>query len=124
MARGTLSERVEQLELTVQGLEGLPTEVRALGVRLGAVEGRLGGVEGRVGSLEAQVSQLRDEMRSECSAVRKEMRDGFVAVTSELGQQIVDLGNQSRAMFEEVLSRIALLGEGRRAATPPARRKR
>ncbi|MEQ1575128.1 MAG: hypothetical protein ABL993_12880 [Vicinamibacterales bacterium] len=122
MARGTLVERVEQLELTVQGLDTLPAEVAALGER--------------VGSVETQISQLRGEMRMEFSAVRQEMhdlrhemREGFISITTELGQQIVETASQSRMMFEEALSsnaiiaeRLAGLLESRTSRTP--RRKR
>ena len=50
-----LEKRVEILERTVEGLNGLPARVEAL---------------------EGQVSQLRTEMRGEFSGVREEIRKG------------------------------------------------
>ncbi len=65
-----LSDRVERLENTVEGLQTLPADVAALGER--------------VGSVETQILQLRTEMRSEFSDVRSEMRTEFAAVRSEM----------------------------------------
>ncbi len=53
MAQETLDKRVERLEMTVDGLAGLPE-------RMTAVEG--------------QILLLRDEMRGEFSAIRAEMK--------------------------------------------------
>ena len=146
-----LSDRVERLEKTVEGIQSLPAKVAELGDRVGRVE--------------TQIVQLRAEMRVEFSDVRSEMRTGFAAVRSEMQTEsatvrsemekrfagarddlLVGLANvtnelrheiresaeegkrHSQILFEEVLSRIAALGEHREessARKPRApRRKR
>jgi hypothetical protein len=123
MAERTLTERVEILEQKVQALETLP---------------------GRVGALGVQILQLRDEMRSEFSAVRQEMRAMGAGLRDELRAEIragdnavrteirtvaealraeIRAGDeetrvQMRVLHEEVIARIAALQEGR-----PRRRK-
>jgi len=123
MVERTLTERVEILEQKVQSLETLP---------------------GRVGALEVQILQLRDEMRSEFSAVRQEMRAMGAGLRDELRAEIragdnavrteirtvaealraeIRAGDeetrvQMRVFHEEVIARIAALQEGR-----PRRRK-
>lgn len=143
MPRDSLSDRVDRVELMVAGLEQLPAQiatldgrVAALDGRVATLDGRVAALDGRVQSVETQIVQLRDEMHVECSAVRQEMqagfastkaelraemRDGFVSITTELGQQILGTANQSRAMFEKVLTRLAVTGK--RRAAPPLNRK-
>ena len=62
---------------------------------------------GRIDDLTLQVSQLRTEMSAEFSAVRAEMATG----------------SQMRALYEDVISRIALLQEGLTPAKRKPRRK-
>ena len=62
----------------------------------------------RIDDLTLQVSQLRTEMRAEFSAVRAEMATG----------------SQMRALYEDVISRIALLQEGLTPAKRTSRKKR
>ena len=87
-------------------------------LRSGGTSGeRVGALEGRVGSLESQVSQLRVEMR-----------DGFIAVTTELGTQIETSWQRTLVLHEELVGQIRTIGErwnGRPAATSRSpRRKR
>jgi hypothetical protein len=58
----------------------------------------------RVKALEWQIVHLREEMRGEFSAVRQEIRDGDEETRRYM-----------RVLHEEVLARIATLGEGRDA---------
>ena len=60
---------------------------------------------GRIDDLTLQVSQLRTEMSAEFSAVRAEMATG----------------SEMRALYEDAISRMALLQEG---LTPAKRRSR
>jgi vacuolar-type H+-ATPase subunit H len=118
-----LSDRVKRLEKTVEGLPELPATVADLGIRVAAVE--------------AQIVQLRGEMRVEFSAARSEMSEDFAAarddmltglanVTSELRQEIRESAAESRRhsqmLFEDVLGRIAALGERRDPLSPPKKR--
>ena len=135
-----LSDRVERLENTVEGLQTLPADVAALGERVGSVETRI--LRLRTG-MRSDFSELRSEIRTEFAAVRSEMREGFASarndlrvglanVTSELGKQIRETAEEgkrhSQMLFEEALGRIATLREHRDASpgrkAPAPRRKR
>lgn len=99
MAEDTLPERVERLELAVQGLEGLPAQVQSLGMRLGRVAGR-------VGSLEVQVSQLRDEMRSGFSAARKEVQKDFGSARDDMLVGLDDLKRELGGRIDGVQTQV------------------
>jgi hypothetical protein len=64
----------------------------------------------RVSAVQSQIVLLRDEMRGEFSAVRHEMRS-LIETTN----------TQMRVLHEDVIDRIATLGEGRNGSQ---RRKR
>jgi hypothetical protein len=81
MNEPSLNDRVQVLEETVKELAVLPTRVEAL---------------------ELQIVQLREEMRGEFSAVRREIRDGDEETRRYM-----------RVLHEEVMARIATLAEGR-----------
>jgi len=89
MPQQTLARRVERLEEAVENLQRLPEQVDSLAVRLDRME--------------VQIVQLRDEMHSEFSAVRAEMRAG-----DEETRRLM------RVLHEDVIARIALLDNGRR----------
>jgi hypothetical protein len=75
-------------------------------LRVDRLEDRVGELEGlpaRVTELGAQITHLRSEMRAEFSAVRAEIRDG-----DEETRRLM------RVLHEDLLQRIALLGEGGR----------
>ena len=88
MLNDSMAKRLEIMEMAVQSLAGLPGQVAAL--------------DTRVASLELQFLQFREETRSEFSALRTEVREGDQQTRTEM-----------RVLHEEVLERIALLGEGR-----------
>jgi hypothetical protein len=79
---------------------------------------RLEELPARIDDLTSQVSQLRVEMRDEFSAVRTEMAAGFAA-----GEVKTDgLAVQTRVLHEDVVARIALLHEER--PKPPKRTRK
>jgi hypothetical protein len=73
----------------------------------------------RVEELAGQISQLRAEMRGEFSAVREEIRTGDDTLRDELRAAAAAIMTHARTLHEDLLSRIALIGEVR-----PSRRKR
>jgi predicted nucleic acid-binding Zn-ribbon protein len=77
MARQPLSARVGILEERVDKLAQIPARMDVLA--------------SRIDSLESQFVQFRESVGVEFSAVRQEMRHGFVAVTTALGSQIFRL---------------------------------
>jgi predicted phage gp36 major capsid-like protein len=98
MAPQTLAARMDSLEARVTLLEQLPARVDALAL---------------------QVSQLRDEMRSEFSAVRGEIQAGDEETRRTLREEIragdERVMEQARALHEDVVSRLALIQEGVKA---------
>ena len=86
MTDRTLTERVRILEQKVEDHASLPA---------------------RVAGVELQILQLRDEMRAEFSAVRQELR-------AEIRQGDEETRRYMRVLHEEVIARIAALGDARR----------
>ena len=99
MPERSLAESVEILEQHVRDLQSLPD---------------------RVAGVELQILQLRGEMHGEFSAIREELRghhERFATLDNAMAalrQDVADTRNQARVLHEEVLSRIAMLQEGRR----------
>lgn len=94
MPSDALAKRLEIVEITVESLAGLPMQVASLDTRVASLDTR-------VASLELQFMQFRAEVRGEFSALRTEVRDGDEQTRTEM-----------RVLHEEVLDRIAALGEG------------
>ena len=69
----------------------------------------------RVTKLESQILQLREEIQNAFSALRTDMRGEIAAAVATLRQAIDQTNAHMRALHEEALSRIATIGEGRRA---------
>ena len=96
-----LTDRVTILERKVEELASLP-------VRMAAVE--------------LQIRQLRDEMRGEFSAIRRELTSLFraelVGNTDSLRAEIREGDEETRrfmrVLHEDVIARIAALGDARR----------
>ena len=112
MADDLMIERVEKLEKALESLaEELPQQMSVL-------TGRVGQLEYRVAHVELQIVQLREDLRDEFSAVRKEA----AATRSDL-LELFDAGSratealfketwaQMRTLHEDVISRITRLGE-------------
>ena len=105
MPRATLAQRVEILEQKVEQLETLPA---------------------RMAAVELQILRLRDEMRSEFSAVRRELTGLFRAelqtnidslraeIRAEIRQGDGETRRYMRVLHEDVIARLAALGEARR----------
>ena len=122
MRDANIVRRVEMLEETVSALRSLPSQVGALEVRMAGVE--------------PQILQLRTEMRDEFSAVRQDLkemgtRQDLLDVRAELREDIAgairDLSGhileseqrsdrRTRALFEDVIARIAMMGDRRPGA--------
>ena len=96
MARESLEKRMDRLERRVEILERLPDRVTAV---------------------ESQIVLLRDEMRSEFSAVRTDIRTGDEETRRMLTERMESLfdANQRhmRLLHEDLVERIARMGEGR-----------
>jgi predicted phage gp36 major capsid-like protein len=80
---------------------------------------RLEELPARVDALTLQVSQLRDEMRSEFSAVRGEIQAGDEETRRTVREEIragdERVMEQARVLHEDVVSRLALIQEGVKA---------
>ncbi|MEQ1759414.1 MAG: hypothetical protein ABL986_13920 [Vicinamibacterales bacterium] len=94
----SIVERVEILEHMVERLKELPD---------------------RVAALESQFVQLRLEMRDGFSDIRSEMSAMGVGLRAEIQAGDEETRRYMRALHEDVISRIATIGEGR-----PSRRRR
>ena len=121
MSGKTMDERVTDLEKVAKSLAPLPVRMETVEARLGVVETRLGTVETRLSTVESQIVQQRTEMHVEFSAVRREMADFRSELRADIAAQGVELTGhihatqrEMRVLHEEVIRRIALIGEGRR----------
>jgi len=96
MARESLEKRMDRLERRVEILERLPERVTAV---------------------ETQIVLLRDEMRSEFSAVRTDIRTGDEETRRMLTERMESLFDANerhmRLLHEDLVERIARMGEGR-----------
>ena len=100
MTEPTLTDRVTVLEQIVSELASLPNRVTAV---------------------ELQIVQLRDEMHSEFSAFRQELTILFRAelqtnadsLRAEIRQGDEETRRYMRVLHEDVIARIAALGEAR-----------
>jgi hypothetical protein len=135
------SRRVTMLEQRVEQLETLPGEVAALRTEMRAefadvrAEMRAEFADVRA-EMRAEFADVRAEMRAEFTNVRAEMNAGFADVRADMDAkfaavhdvliacqtQITDNHRHMLVLHEEVLSRIATLGE--RWPQPPGTRKK
>jgi len=115
VVKATLETRVEMLEETVGGADGVSARLGRIETRLGHVETSLGHVETEVREFRGEFLQFRDETRAEFSAVRAEMATK---------QELAETRGQMRTLHDEVIGRLALLQEGRDAARTGTRRPR
>jgi hypothetical protein len=96
MAQESLETRMDRLEQRVEILERLPD---------------------RVAAVESQIVQLRDEMRSEFSAVRAEAEVHHEETRRVLAARIDSLFDANerhmRLLHEDLVERIARVSEGR-----------
>ena len=92
MSPESLRVRVERLERRVEILEQLPE---------------------RVSALESQIVLLRDEMRSEFSAVRADAVETRRVLTERMESLFDANQRHMRLLHEDLVERIARMGEGR-----------
>ena len=118
-----LPSRTERVELQIvqfrsetrDEFSAVRQELRTLDTRLGSVETRLGSVETRLGSVETGLGSVETRLGS--------VETGLGSLETGLREAIEDARRETRMLFEEVVSRIALLSEyraasGRRAKKP------
>jgi hypothetical protein len=91
MARHSVEQRIEALELRVTSLDGKG---------------------GRLDTLESQIVQLRTEMQDEFSAIRTEMRDGVAELRAEIRGGDEETRRFMRVLHEDLVSRIATIQKG------------
>lgn len=109
MGEPTLDDRVQILEEKVAELAKLPAHVESLELQIV----QLGG------DMRAEFSAIRQGMSSESGWVRAEfaaVRQEFAAIRQEIRDGDEETRRYMRILHEEVLSRIASLGEGRNSA--------
>jgi hypothetical protein len=114
-----LSTRVERLEQRMTALEELPARVGALESQIVQLRGEMHGefaalrMEMRAGDEETR-RVLREELRGELGQLRDNLRGEMKAMGDRLEAAIQEARNHSRVMFEELIERIARIGEGSR----------
>ena len=98
MAPPPLTRRVQILEEKVETLERLPARIEAL---------------------ELQILQVREEVRAEFSATREGLGDEMRELETRLRVLIAEGDEETRrymrVLHEEVIARIATIGEGGRS---------
>ena len=98
---------------------------RSPGKRVDVLEQTVFGPDGvmqQVGALRQELSGTRTEMRAEFAAVRDEMRTEFAALRGEMKAAIAQTHVHMRVLHEEVIARLAVIGESSALATSSARR--
>ena len=103
MVRQPLEVRVDRLEDRVSERERLPAKVTELGTQIAQLRSEM----------HAEFSAIRGEMQAEFSAVRGEMQAEFSAVRGEIRDGDEETRRQMRVLHEDLVARIALLGQGR-----------
>lgn len=101
-----LVRRVEILEGDVNALRQLPVQVSALGADVATLRADLATLTGDVATLTDDVATLAGDVATlagDLAALREEVRSGDE-----------ETRRQMRVLHEEVISRIALLDEGRK----------
>ena len=93
-------------------LEARMTAVEQLPPRLDRLSTEVVELRNDVAQVRTEVGDLRTEMRAEFAAVRVEMAAGDERVMVRLTARIEDARRETRVLHEDVIGRIALLGEG------------
>jgi len=112
MARHTLPQRVEILEQKVGQLETLPARVAAVELQILLLRDE---VRGEFPAVRQEIATLRDELRHE---FRHELRLGLQntaeSLRAENRQGDEETRRYMRVLHEDVIARIAALGDARR----------
>jgi polyhydroxyalkanoate synthesis regulator phasin len=125
MVQESLENRVEMFETTMKALASLPDRVGRLEVQVLQLHGEMrDGFSAIRDEMVAQGDTLRaadEAIRADLDGLRIETRDGFSVVhcrIAALDDRMQKLNDEMRrhmlVLHEEVMSRIALIGEGRR----------
>ncbi len=120
MAKRNLEIRVENLENTVGSLSGLPMQMASLAsqfvqlrqdvrAEISAIRSEVGELRGEVGELRGEVGELRGEVVTLGQTLREEM----ASMHRELAGAILATNVQMRALHEDLVERIRLIGEDR-----------
>ena len=127
MPRHDLEIRVEFLEKTVASLAGLPQQVQDLSTQIlqfrEEVNADVSGVKAEVGDLRGEMHTLRDELRGEVHGIRDELRGEMHGIRDELHADMASMHRdlagailasqaQTLTLHEDLVERIARLGEG------------
>jgi len=138
LADKNLEDRVENLERIIAPLVGLPRQMEALssqfvqlrqdvraevseihtdvaGLRgeVGELRGEVGELRGEVGELRGEVGDLRGEVgevRGALPALGVDLRAEMASMHYDLAKAILANGVEMRALHEELLERLNLLG--------------
>jgi hypothetical protein len=105
-----LVRRIEILEGDVNALRQLPDRVSAVAADLAAVRGDVTQLQGDVTRLQGDVTRLQGDV----TELKRDMHTEFAAVRDEIRTGDEETRRQMRILHEEVISRLALLGEGRK----------
>jgi hypothetical protein len=118
---------LEHLEKTVDSLRELPARVTGVEVRVTAVEEQVVQLRGEmrdgfsavlqvIDASSVATQRLIDEARAETKQgfadVRTEMAQGFATVRVEITQGLTDVRTEMRVLHEDLVERIARIGEG------------
>ena len=114
MADRSLEERVTILEQKVESLQKLPDEMRLLTAKVSDLR-----VE--VADFRTEFLQFRDEIRSAFSAVASRSELSSFATRTELYQVRDAVMAQSRALHEDLVDKIKVLGEHRNGTSEGSR---
>ena len=120
MARATLTQRVETLEQTVEGLASIPGRMSAIERELSefrievrnefaAVRGELGA---KIDSVESSLGAVRGELRAEIQIVDSDMRALGESLRAEIRKGDEDTRHYMRVLYEDLVDRIKTIGEG------------
>ena len=127
MRTKTLEVRVEFLESAVAGLVDVPRQIQALSAQILQVRGDLrDGLSAVRGETREMAETLRDEMREMSETLRADVRQDLgneidrldMTLRAEIRSVEANLATHMRVLHEEVLDRIATLGEGADPAKP------
>ena len=111
MAEGILVERVERLEHTVQGLEGLPEREKQISQLRSDMRVEFSAFRGE---MQAEFAAFRNEMQMGFTAFRNEMQTGFAKLETKIDEN----WHRTRALHEQLVNQIRTIGEGSKS-TPP-----
>jgi chromosome segregation ATPase len=138
----TLMQRVEKLENTVESLVGLPAAVGELRERTSALELQIvqlrSEMKDEFSAVRREMADLRVELKEEVAGLRDDVtgvrqelaglhgdldqtRRGVAQMGVSLAQMRDSLSSQMLMLHEDLVSRIALIGEGRPARKPRRR---